>query len=56
MGLIFVVVGFITGTYSIVGLGVVVGLVGFFSRQPSPGLPSRHTAQPPDRRNRPGDF
>ena len=32
MGLIFVVVGFITGTYSIVGLGVVVGLVGFFSR------------------------
>ena len=32
MGLIFVVVGLITGTYGIVGLGVVVGLVGFFSR------------------------
>lgn len=32
MGLIFVVVGLITGTYGIVGLGVVVGLAGLFGR------------------------
>ena len=32
MGLIFVVVGFTPGNYGIVGLGVVVMLVGFFSR------------------------
>lgn len=32
MGFIFVVVGLITGIYGIVGVGVVVGLVGFFSR------------------------
>jgi len=32
MSLIFVVVGLVTGNYGIVGLGVVVGLVGFFNR------------------------
>jgi len=32
MGIIFVVVGLVTGNYGIVGLGVVVGLVGLFSR------------------------
>lgn len=32
MGLIFVIVGLVTGTYGIVGLGIVVGLVGFFNR------------------------
>lgn len=32
MGAFFVVVGVILGNYGIVGLGVVVGLVGFFGR------------------------
>ena len=32
MGFIFVVVGLVTGIYGIVGLGVVVGLAGFFNR------------------------
>ncbi len=32
MGLFFAVVGFTLGNYGIVGLGVVVMLVGFFSR------------------------
>lgn len=33
MGLIFVLVGLINGNYGIVGLGVVVGLTGYFSRK-----------------------
>jgi hypothetical protein len=32
MGVFFVIVGVILGNYGIVGLGVVVGLVGFFAR------------------------
>ena len=32
MGAIFVVVGLILGNYGIVGLGVVVALVGYFSK------------------------
>ncbi len=32
MGVIFVVAGFTTGNAGLVGLGVVVGLVGYFSR------------------------
>lgn len=32
MGLIFVVVGLINDNYGLLGLGVVVGLVGFVSR------------------------
>ncbi len=33
MGLIFAVVGFTSGNYGLVGLGVVLVLVGFFSRK-----------------------
>jgi hypothetical protein len=33
MGLIFVLVGLINGNYGIVGLGVVVGLTGYFGRK-----------------------
>lgn len=32
MGVIFAVVGFTSGNYGLVGLGVVVGLAGYFSR------------------------
>ena len=32
MGVIFAVVGFTSGNYGLVGLGVVVGLVGYFSK------------------------
>lgn len=32
MGVFFVVVGVILGNYGVVGLGVVVGLAGFFAR------------------------
>ena len=32
MGLFFAVTGFILGNYGLVGLGVVVGLVGYFSK------------------------
>jgi hypothetical protein len=32
MGLFFAVVGIILGNYGLVGLGVVVGLVGYFSK------------------------
>ena len=32
MGVIFAVVGFTSGNYGLAGLGVVVGLVGYFSR------------------------
>ena len=34
MGLIFAVVGLTLGNYGLVGLGVVVALVGHFSRKP----------------------
>ena len=34
MGVIFFVVGLVLGNFGIVGLGVVVALTGFFSRQP----------------------
>lgn len=33
MGVFFVVVGVILGNYGVVGLGVVVGLAGFFARE-----------------------
>lgn len=32
MGVIFAVVGFTSDNYGLVGLGVVVGLVGYFSK------------------------
>jgi hypothetical protein len=32
MGLIFTIVGFTSGNYGLVGLGVIVGLVGYFSK------------------------
>ena len=32
MGFIFVVAGFISRNYGLVGLGVVIGLTGYFSR------------------------
>jgi len=32
MGLVFIVTGVILGNYGFVGLGVVVGLVGYFSQ------------------------
>ncbi|MCJ7779603.1 MAG: hypothetical protein MUQ27_02135 [Acidimicrobiia bacterium] len=32
MGIFFVVIGLTSGNYGLVGLGVVVGLVGFFSK------------------------
>ena len=35
MGLIFGVVGLVTGNYGVLGLGVVVALAGFFSRTDS---------------------
>ena len=35
MGVIFAVVGFTTGNYGLVGLGVVVALAGYFSKPKS---------------------
>jgi len=33
LGVFFVVVGFTSGNYGLVGLGVVVGLLGYFSKR-----------------------
>jgi hypothetical protein len=33
MGVVFAIVGFTSGNYGLVGLGVVVGLVGYYSKR-----------------------